>query len=126
MPNNIMASTTADDADYKTALMACMALAGIREANGDKTRAPPELFYRGKRIISLDDVTAGLHITKKTMRKYRDEGKIEIYESRTCGAAFVTQDAFNDFIDSHFISSRNPEYPKLKKKHNKDGNNAAS
>lgn len=117
---------TADDADYKTALMACMALAGMREANGDKTRAPPELFYRGKRIISLDDITAGLHITKKTMRKYRDEGKIEIYESRTCGAAFVTQDAFNDFIDSHFISSRNPEYPKLKKKHSKDGNNAAS
>lgn len=121
-----MPSTTVDDADYKTTLMACMALAGIREANGDKTRAPPELFYRGKRIISLDDVTAGLHITKKTMRKYRDEGKIEIYESRTCGAAFVTQDAFNDFIDSHFISSRNPEYPKLKKKHSKNGNNAAS
>lgn len=126
MPNNIMASTTANDADYKTALMACMALAGMREANGEKTRAPPELFYHGKRIISLDDVTAGLHITKKTMRKYRDEGKIEIYESRTCGAAFVTQDAFNDFIDSHFISSRHPEYPKLKKRHGKDGNNAAS
>lgn len=31
----------------------------------------------------------------------------------------------NDFIDSHFISSRHPEYPKLKKKHNKDGDNAA-
>ena len=67
-----MASTTANDADYKTALMACMALAGIRGANGDKTRAPPELFYHGKRIISLDDVAAGLHITKKTMRKYRE------------------------------------------------------
>ena len=121
-----MASTTANDADYKTALMACMAFAGIREANGEKTRAPPELFYHGKRIISLDDVAAGLHITKKTIRKYRDEGIIEIYESRTCGAAFVTQDAFNDFIDSHFISSRHPEYPKLKKKqNNKDGNNAA-
>lgn len=120
------ATTTTTDADYKTAVMACMALAGIRADSDDKTRAPPELFYHGKRIISLDDITAGLHITKRTMRKYRDEGKIEIYESLTCGAAFVTQDAFNDFIDSHFISSRHPEYPKLKKKHNKDGNNAAS
>lgn len=115
-----MASTTANDTDYKTALMACMALGGIREANGDKTRAPPELFYHGKRIM------AGLHITKKTIRKYRDEGIIEIYESRTCGAAFVTQEAFNNFIDSHFISSRHPEYPKLKKKQYKDGDNAAS
>ncbi|WP_288084339.1 hypothetical protein [Xylanibacter rodentium] len=121
-----MASTTDNDADYKTALMASMALAGIREANSDKTRAPPELFYHGKRIISLDDVAAGLHITKKTIRKYRDEGIIEIYESRTCGAAFVTQEAFNDFIDSHFISSQHPDYPKLKKKQNKDGDNAVS
>lgn len=121
-----MDSATAKDADYKTAVMACMALAGIRADSENKTRAPPELFYHGKRIISLDDVTAGLHITKRTMRKYRDEGIIEIYESRTCGAAFVTQDAFNDFIDSHFISSWHPEYPKLKKKHNKDGSNAAS
>lgn len=121
-----MASETTNEADSKTVLMACMTLAGIRAENSDKTRAPPELYYHGKRIISLDDVTTGLHITKKTIRKYRDEGKIEIYESRTCGAAFVTQEAFNDFIDSHFISSRHPEYPKLKKKQNKDGDNAAS
>ncbi len=121
-----MASETTNEADYKTALMACMTLAGMRAENGDKTRAPPELYYHGKRIISLDDVTTGLHITKKTMRKYRDEGIIEIYESRTCGAAFVTQEAFNDFIDSHFISSRHPEYPKLKKKQNKDGDNVAT
>ncbi len=119
-----MGAVTTDNADFQTALMANKALAGIRTDNGCKTRAPPELFYHGQRIISLDDVTSGLHITKRTMRKYRDEGIIEIYESRTCGAAFVTQEAFNNFIDSHFISSRHPEYPGLKKKQNKEGGNA--
>lgn len=117
-----MGNVTSTEADFKTAVIAGMALAGIRTHNDD-IRAPHELFYHGKRIISLDDVTLGLHISKKTMRKYRDEGKIEIYESLTCGAAFVTQEAFNDFIDNHFISSRHPDYPKMKKKHNNTGGN---
>ncbi len=117
-----MSNGTSTEADFKTAVIAGMALAGIRTHN-DEIRAPPEFFYHGKRIISLDDVTLGLHISKKTMRKYRDEGKIEIYESLTCGAAFVTQEAFNDFIDNHFISSQHPDYPKMKKKHNNTGGN---
>ena len=103
-----MGNATTTEADYKTAVMAGMALAGIRAENDD-IRAPPSLSYKGQRIIPLDDVTAGLGITKRTMRKYRDEGKIEIYESLTCGVSFVTQEAFNDFIDNHFISSRHPE-----------------
>ncbi len=122
MPTDIMGDATTNAADYRTAVMAGMALAGIRTDN-DGIRAPPSLLYKGQRIIPLDDVTAVLGITKKTMRKYRDEGKIEIYESTTCGAAFVTQEAFNDFIDNHFISSRHPEYPKMKKKHNNTGGN---
>jgi hypothetical protein len=117
-----MGNVTSTEADFKTAVIAGMALASIRTHNDD-IRASPELFYHGKRIISLDDVTLGLHISKKTMRKYRDEGKIEIHESLTCGAAFVTQEAFNDFIDNHFISSRHPDYPKMKKKHNNTGGN---
>lgn len=117
-----MGNATTTSADYKTAVMAGMALAGIRAENDD-IRAPPSLSYKGQRIIPLDNVTAGLGITKRTMRKYRDEGKIEIYESTTCGAAFVTQEAFNDFIDKHFISSRHPEYPKMKKKQNNSGGN---
>lgn len=124
METNTPPDTTAL-ADFKTAVLAGMALAGIRAENDD-IHAPPALSYNGQRIIALDDVTSGLHITKKTMRKYRDEGKIEIYESRTCGAAFVTQEAFNDFIDTHFISSRHPEYPKLKKKQNNKGGNAVN
>ena len=110
-----MGNGTSTEADFKTAVIAGMALAGIRTHNDD-IRAPPELFYHGKRIISLDDVAFGLHISKKTMRKYRDEGKIEIYES-------LTQEAFNDFIDNHFISSRHPGYPKMKKKHKNTGGN---
>lgn len=120
-----MGNATTTEADYKTAVMAGMALAGIRAENDD-IRAPPSLTYKGQRIIPLDNVTAGLGITKRTMRKYRDEGKIEIYESLTCGAAFVTQEAFNDFIDKHFISSRHPEYPKMKKKQNNSGGNTVN
>ncbi len=118
-----MGKGTSTEADFKTAVIAGMALANLQTDNDDKPRAPPNLFYHGQRIITLDDVTAGLHITKKTMRKYRDEGKIEIYESRTCGAAFVTQDALNAFIDSHFVSSRHPDYPKMKKKQSNTGGN---
>ncbi len=122
MQNDIMGNAATTGADFKTAVMAGMALAGIRSDN-DNTRAPPALSYKGQRIIPLDDITVGLGITKKTIRKYRDKGKIEIYESLTCGAAFVTQEAFNDFIDNHFISSRHPDYPKMKKKQSNTGGN---
>ncbi len=123
MLTDVMGKATSTEADFKTAVIAGMALVSLQTDNNDKIRAPPDLFYHGQRIITLDDVTSGLHITKKTIRKYRDEGKIEIYESLTCGAAFVTQEAFNNFIDNHFISSRHPDYPKMKKKQSNTGGN---
>lgn len=120
-----MAKQATDDADYKTAIMAHLAITDARNDKLSNVRAPPALYYKGQRIIHLDDFALALHLTKKTIRKYRDDGLLEIYESVTGSGAFVTQDALNDFIDSNFISSRHPDYPKLKKKNNnKPGNNA--
>lgn len=119
-----MEQSATSDANFKTALMAHMAITDARANNDDKVRAPPALFYKGERIIHLDDFADGLHLTKKTVRKYRDDGKLEVFESVTGNIAFVTQEAFNNFIDNNFISSRHPDYTKLKKKHNKSGRNA--
>lgn len=113
-----------NDADYKTAIMAHLAITDARSEKSTNVRAPPALYYKGQRIIHLDDFALALHLTKKTIRRYRDDGLLEIYESITGNGAFVTQDALNDFIDSNFISSRHPDYPKLKKKNNNPGNNA--
>lgn len=116
-----------DEADFKTAIMAHMAITDARSEKAANVRAPPALFYKGQRIIHLDDFALALHLTKKTIRKYRDDGLLEIFESVTGSGAFVTQDALDDFIDNTFISSRHPDYPKLKKKNNsKPGTDAGN
>lgn len=118
-----MAQPEISDADFKTAVMAYLAISDTRAEKDSNERAPPALFYKGQRIIHLDDFALALHLTKKTIRKYRDDGLLEIFESVTGSGAFVTQDALDDFIDTNFISSRHPDYPKLKKKNNKSGTN---
>lgn len=119
-----MAAKEIESADFKTAIMAYMAITDARANKDRNVRAPPVLFYKGKRIIHLDDFATALHLTKKTVRKYRDDGLLEIFESVTGCGAFVTQDALDNFIDNNFISSYHPDYPRLKKEQNKSGRNA--
>lgn len=123
-----MAHPEMSDADFKTAVMAHISLTeerarspGIRE--GLKER--PRLYYRNQPIILIEDLATGLNVNEKTIRRYRDSNRLEVFESMEGNIKFVLQSSLDAFIDSNFISSRHPDYPKLKKKNNnKPGNNA--
>ena len=76
----------------------------------------PRLFFHGEPIILLDDIISGLNVSERTIRRYRDAGKIEVYESIEGNIKFVLQRDLDSFLEQTFISSSHPEYRTLKRK----------
>lgn len=70
------------EADFQTAVMTQLALIEERARSPGGYFPRPRLFYHGEPIILLDDVVTGLDVSEKTIRRYRDAGKITVYESR--------------------------------------------
>lgn len=112
----------ASEADFQTAVMAQLAIIEERARSPDNITIRPRLFYRGEPIILLDDVVTGLDVSKKTIKRYRDAGKITVYESREGNIKFVLQSDFDAFLEQTFISSTHPDYGIVKKK--QSGGNA--
>lgn len=111
-----MKHTATDDANIKTAVMAYLAIGEVHSGSDKAVRAPPTLYYRGQKIIHLDDMALALHLSKKTIRKYRDDGLLEVYESHNGNIMFVTEEGFNNFVDNFFICSSHPDYSAVKKR----------
>lgn len=111
-------------ADFKTAANAYVSL--IEERARSPCNYPagnrPRLFFRGEPIILLEDITTGLNVSEKTIRRYRDAGKIEIYESIEGNIKFVRQCDLDRFLEQHFISSSHPEYRTVRRKQKSGGN----
>ena len=112
-------------ADFKTAANAYASL--IEERARSPCNYPtgnrPRLFFRGEPIILLEDIVTGLDVSEKTIRRYRDAGKITIYESIEGNIKFVLQCDLDRFLEQHFISSSHPEYRTVRRKQ-KSGDNA--
>lgn len=108
----------ADEADFQTAVMAHLALIEERARSpgnpGSKGRS--RLYYRGEPIILLADIVTGLDVSEKTIKRYRNAGKLTVYESREGNIKFVLQSDFDAFLDTVFISSSNPDYGTVKKR----------
>ena len=111
------------EADFQTAVLAQLALIEERARSPGGYSPRPRLFYHGEPIIPLDDVVTGLDVSEKTIRRYRDAGKITVYESKEGNIKFVLQSDFDTFLEQTFISTSNPDYGAVKKK-NKNGSNA--
>lgn len=120
-----MAQTTDKDADFKTAAQAYVSLVEQRARSPClyPARDRPRLTFHGEPVILLDDIITGLDISEKTIRRYRDAGKITVYESKEGNIKFVLQSDFDTFLEQTFISSSHPDYGAMKKK-NKNGSNA--
>ena len=123
LPSEPMEKATQSEADFQTAVMAQLALIEERARSPGGYTSRPRLFYRGEPIILLDDVVTGLDVSEKTIRRYRDAGKITVYESKEGNIKFVLQSDFDTFLEQTFISSSHPDYGAMKKK-NKNGSNA--
>lgn len=106
----------ANEADFRTAVMAHLALIEERARSPCGNGRRSKLYYRGEPIILLTDLVTGLDVSEKTIKRYRDAGKLTVYESREGNIKFVLQSDFDAFLDNHFISSSNPEYGTVKKK----------
>ncbi|MBD5356097.1 MAG: helix-turn-helix domain-containing protein [Bacteroides sp.] len=76
----------------------------------------PQLLFRGEPIILLDDIVSGLNVSEKTVKRYRDSGKLEVYESIEGNIKFVLQSDLDRFLEQSFISSSHPEYRTVKRK----------
>lgn len=111
-----MGNTAGNEADFQTAVMAQLAIIEERARNPGNITIRPRLFYRGEPIILLDDVVTGLDVSEKTIKRYRDAGKITVYESREGNIKFVLQSDFDAFLEQTFISSMHPDYGKVRKK----------
>ena len=113
-------------ADFQTAAQAYVSL--IEEHARSPCQYPagnkPRLFYHGEPIILLQDIITGLGVSERTVRRYRDAGKIEIYESLEGNIKFVLQRDLDRFLENAFISSSHPEYRTLKRRPNSGGNAA--
>ncbi len=105
-------------ADFQTAVQAYASLVEqrVRSPCLYPTGGRPRLFFRGEPIILLEDIITGLNVSEKTIRRYRDAGKIEVYESRGGNIKFVLQCDLDRFLEQSFISSSNPDYGTVKKK----------
>ena len=113
-----------DEADFQTAVLAHLTLIEERARSPGDTRQRdrPRLSFRGEPIILLEDVITGLNVSEKTIRRYRDAGKIEVYESREGNIKFVLQSDLDRFLEQSFISSSHPDYGTVKKKSQSGGN----
>ena len=106
----------ASEADFRTTVMAHLALIEERARSPGGNGRRSKLYYRGEPIILLTDLVTGLDVSEKTIKRYRDAGKLTVYESREGNIKFVLQSDFDAFLDNYFISSSNPEYRTVKKK----------
>ena len=123
-PNKRMAQTTDKDADFKTAAQAYVSLVEQRAEAPClyPARDRPRLTFHGEPVILLDDIITGLDISEKTIRRYRDAGKIKVYESIEGNIKFVLQCDLDEFLEKCFISSSHPHYRTVKCRTNSGGN----
>lgn len=121
-----MEQTAEQTADFQTAAQAYVSL--IEERARSPCQYPtgnkPRLFFHGEPIILLDDIISGLNVSERTIRRYRDAGKIEVYESIEGNIKFVLQRDLDSFLEQTFISSSHPEYRTLKRKPKAGGSTA--
>lgn len=114
------------EADFKTAANAYVSLVEQRARSPGRypTGNRPRLYFRGEPIILLEDIVTGLDVSEKTIRRYRDAGKIKVYESIEGNIKFVLQRDLDRFLENAFISSSHPDYRTLKRRPNSGGNAA--
>lgn len=119
-----MAQATDKDADFKTAAQAYVSLVEQRARSPClyPARDRPRLTFHGEPVILLDDIITGLDISEKTIRRYRDAGKIKVYESIEGNIKFVLQCDLDEFLEKCFISSSHPDYRTVKCRTNSGGN----
>ncbi len=111
-------------ADFQTAANAYVSLIEQRARSPGQypTGNRPRLYFRGEPIILLEDIVTGLDVSEKTIRRYRDAGKIKVYESIEGNIKFVLQCDLDRFLENSFISSSHPDYRTVKKKSTNGGN----
>lgn len=119
-----MKQTDPHKADFMTAVNAYVSLIEQRARSPCPypTGNRPRLYFRGEPIIILEDIITGLNVSERTIRRYRDAGKIEVYESVEGNIKFVLQSDLDRFLENSFISSSHPDYKTVKKKTNSGGN----
>lgn len=119
-----MKHTDTHEADFKTAANAYVSLIEQRARSPGQypTGNRPRLYFRGEPIILLEDIVTGLDVSEKTIRRYRDAGKIKVYESIEGNIKFVLQCDLDRFLENSFISSSHPDYKTVKKKSTNGGN----
>lgn len=119
-----MKHTDTHEADFKTAANAYVSLVEQRARSPGQypTGNRPRLYFRGEPIILLEDIVTGLDVSEKTIRRYRDAGKIKVYESIEGNIKFVLQCDLDRFLEDSFISSSHPDYKTVKKKSTNGGN----
>ena len=119
-----MRQTDLQEADFKTAANAYVSLVEQRARSPGQypTGNRPRLYFHGAPIILLEDIVTGLDIREKTIRRYRDAGKIKVYESIEGNIKFVLQCDLDRFLENSFISSSHPDYKTVKKKSTNGGN----
>ncbi|WP_289773088.1 helix-turn-helix domain-containing protein [uncultured Duncaniella sp.] len=112
------------EADFKTAANAYVSLVEQRARSPGQypTGDRPRLYFRGEPIILLEDIVTGLGVSEKTIRRYRDAGKIKVYESIEGNIKFVLQCDLDRFLENSFISSSHPDYKTVRKKSTNGGN----
>lgn len=112
------------EADFKTAANAYFSLVEQRARSPGQypTGNRPRLYFQGEPIILLEDIVTGLDVSEKTIRRYRDAGKIKVYESIEGNIKFVLQCDLDRFLENSFISSSHPDYKTVKKKSTNGGN----
>ena len=119
-----MKHTDTHEADFKTAANAYVSLIEQRARSPGQypTGNRPRLYFRGEPIILLEDIVTGLDVSEKTIRRYRDAGKIKVYESIEGNIKFVLQCDLDRFLENSFISSSHPDYKTVKQKSTNGGN----
>ena len=115
-------------ADFITAANAYVSLVEqrARSPGNYPTGNRPRLYFHGEPIILLEDIVTGLDVSEKTIRRYRDAGKIKVYESIEGNIKFVLQSDLDTFLENSFISSSHPDYKTVKKKSTNGGNSATT
>lgn len=120
-----MQQNNTHEADFKTAANAYVSLVEQRARSPCclyPARDRPRLTFHGEPIILLEDIVTGLDVSEKTIRRYRDAGKIKVYESIEGNIKFVLQCDLDRFLENSFISSSHPDYKTVKKKSTNGGN----
>lgn len=112
------------EADFKTVANVYVSLVEQRARSPGQypTGNRPRLYFHGEPIILLEDIVTGLDVSEKTIRRYRDAGKIKVYESIESNIKFVLQCDLDRFLENSFISSSHPDYKTVKKKSTNGGN----